>query len=219
MSWWRFKMSRPKISAEVSEVEMSAYKAAAALKSMKLSEWIRMKLNEGEAPPQAVEALAVTPPLTEAAPPPVVTPPVAAPLPKNPLPAHLAGNVSLAAKRAMLFEAPDRLPAYRPPERGEGPAAHPLTASHPVAQPPRPNVENVRVTEAVRVSEHPCVHLRVGAPGNLRAGDCPGTCGSRQQSGRPCFWNLANAQNCLHFHAKVSAIVAVGQQTSVYPTR
>jgi hypothetical protein len=218
---------KPKISAEVEDTEMESFRAAASAKGVTLSEWIRMKLSSPDGP----EVPPPPPPPAEPPPPPPETPkpllesaPPAAFL-KNPLPAQLAASVSVAQKRAMLFESPDLLPAYQAPPRGEGPQSKPLVASHPVvtAPPPavlregQPDVRNARTEEAVRVAEHPCVHLRVGAPGNLRPGECFGTCGNQRQAGKPCFWGPPNARSCGLFNARVAQIISAGQKTPVFP--
>jgi len=240
---------KPKISAEVGAAEMEGFKEAAAAKGVTLSEWIRAKLGSPDEPaPVEPAPLPVVPPATITEPAPAPTLPVsmevatAVPkLPRNPLPANVAANVDIALKRAMLFESPDKLPAYQPPPRGEGPQAQPLKASHPLSPPPRPamppdsmpaltakidqkiasqstpEARNARTEEAVRVNEHPCVHLRVGAPGNLRPGECFGTCGNQRQNGKPCFWAAAAARNCGLFNAKVAAIFSAGQKVPTFP--
>jgi len=213
---------KPKISAEVEETEMESFKAAAAAKGVTLSEWIRMKLGSPDAP----EA----PPPPPPEPPPAPEPPPEPPKPLlEALPAQVAANVSIAQKRAMLFESPDKLPAYQPPPRGEGPQAQPLVASHPLH--PAPSTQavrvesaptearNVRTEEAVRVAQHPCVHLRVGAPGNLRPGECFGTCGNQRQNGKPCFWAANAAQSCGLFNARVAQVISAGQRMPSYPQR
>lgn len=68
-------MKKPKISAEVTQEEFEAYKAAAATAGVGLSEWIRSRLNERITLAPATEP-AVTAPVpqlvvTKAAPPPV----------------------------------------------------------------------------------------------------------------------------------------------------
>lgn len=226
---------KPKISAEVTDAEFESYKQAASKAGKNLSEWIRLKLNMDVPSPTSTPEVPIPPP----PPPPVETPPtpgpltepapvavvVTAPLPKNPLPAQVAASVSEADKRRMLFESPNALPPYRPPDGKEGPAAKPLVASHPVTLPPpmvtAPTVAapNGKVVEAMRVAEHPCVHLRPGTPGNLRTGECHGICGHQRQQGKPCFWAASSARSCQLFNPKVAQVMFDGSKSPTFPRR
>jgi hypothetical protein len=52
---------------------------------------------------------------------------------------------------------------------------------------------------------HPCRFLLPQYPGNFNAGDCQGTCGSKQKEGSPCTWPPNASRNCYAFGAKAGA--------------
>jgi uncharacterized protein (DUF1778 family) len=48
---------------------------------------------------------------------------------------------------------------------------------------------------------HPCVHLSLSVPANMR-GQCQGTCTSQSQRGKVCFWTPTTARSCPVFEGK-----------------
>lgn len=69
VSWWRFWVKKPKISAEVTPAEFNRYKAAAERAGVTFSVWLRKSLNETCARAEGIELPPEPPPETKTPPP------------------------------------------------------------------------------------------------------------------------------------------------------